>query len=335
MRSKLLQESRFIICLRSGESFIINSCAFRCFFPRVFVFFVIFSTKHYQDRMKAMHEAEVDQGELPTADAAAIEAAFRRAEESRAASELGAQPESYTSDAAAAAVGFSTGAAAGATGTTGGDGSSSSSGGENTAATPPDMEASDVLLFAMVAGGGGEAAAMAAERERAVAARAAEKAREEQEPGRKVAAFLFGGMDRGPLPPENLPQASRLNPINGRRYFVYSSNSARAVAGSVARDDWAGAQSVAEVVQGGSSGNGSGNGNEGECRWAIWTRDVGYEVHRYPFPSEEAARAQFDRWVYVRVLTNPLHQEVAWSAGWHVAPEVPLADIRDAIEKNK
>ena len=284
--------------------------------------------------MKAMHEAKEDQGELPTADAAAIEAAFRRADESRAATELGAQPESpaSSSDAAAAAVGLSTGAAVGAAGTTtGGDGSSSSS--EKAMATPPDMEASDVLLFAMVAGGGGEAAAMAAEREREVAARAAERAREEQEPGRKVAAFLFGGMDRGPLPSENLPQASKLNPINGQRYFVYSSNSARAVAGSVARDDWAGAQTVAEAaLQGGDSSSGNG---EGQCRWAIWTRDVGYEVHRYPFPSEEAARAQFDRWVYVRVLTNSQHQEVAWSAGWHVAPEVPLADIRDAIEKNK
>jgi hypothetical protein len=198
------------------------------------------------------------------------------------------------------------------------------------------VDASDVLLFAMVAGGGGQAATATAERERAIAARAAERERLELEPGRKVAAFLFGALDRGTPPPLLLAQASRLNPINGQRYFVYSSNPARAVAGSVGRDDVAGAQSFASSAAEGSSVPANPPaGSSAACRWAIWTRDVGYEVHRYPYPSEAAARAQFDRWVFVRVLTGPHHAEVAWSAGWHAAPDAPLRDIRDAIAKNK
>jgi hypothetical protein len=276
-----------------------------------------FLSRSKQDRMKKMHEAAANQGAVPTADASAIEAAFRRAEEGRALRGGAASP---TGDGASGAATTATAASAASAA------ESSSEAGDGDG--PSAVDASDVLLFAMVAGGGGQAATATAERERAIAARAAERERLELEPGRKVAAFLFGALDRGTPPPLLLAQASRLNPINGQRYFVYSSNPARAVAGSVARDDLAGAQSASE-------GSSVPAGGSALCRWAIWTRDVGYEVHRYPYPSEAAARAQFNRWVYVRVLTGPNHAEVAWSAGWHAAPDAPLRDIRDAIAKNK
>ena len=58
------------------------------------------------------------------------------------------------------------------------------------------------------------------------------------------------------------------------------------------------------------------------------------QVHRYAFGSEAEARAQFDRWVFVRILADGAHAEVASSAGWHVSPEAPLRDIREAIERN-
>jgi hypothetical protein len=71
-----------------------------------------------------------------------------------------------------------------------------------------------------------------------------------------------------------------------------------------------------------------------EPRWAIWTREMLTFVHRYEYNSEAEARAEFERWVYVRVLTDPQHNEVDSRGGWHAVPERPLADIRAAIKAN-
>jgi hypothetical protein len=100
------------------------------------------------------------------------------------------------------------------------------------------------------------------------------------------------------------------SPLIGRYFTTYSSNPLKAQAGSIQRDD------------------------NDRKRWAIWTREA-FKVIRFAYDDEQEARADFNKWVYVRLLTDEDNNEVEWNDGWHPAPKQPLADIRKAIELNK
>jgi hypothetical protein len=104
--------------------------------------------------------------------------------------------------------------------------------------------------------------------------------------------------------------SAQYSPLVRRYFIIYSSKPNKACPGSILRD------------------------NQGKKTWAIWTRES-FKVIRFAYDSEEEARADFNKWVYVRILTDEDNNEVDYRDGWHPAPKRPLADIRQAISLNK
>jgi hypothetical protein len=119
------------------------------------------------------------------------------------------------------------------------------------------------------------------------------------------------------------------NMVN-RRYYTAWSTPPKKKTAALSRGVQLAAAAAAGAVVGGP-----GALSALEPRWAIWTREMTLFVHRYEYASEEEARADFERWVYVRVLTDPQHQEVDARAGWHAAPKGPLRDIRSTINASR
>ena len=66
------------------------------------------------------------------------------------------------------------------------------------------------------------------------------------------------------------------------------------------------------------------------CAWAIWTYEW-FEVRRYGFATEAAARAALEEWIIVRVLTHR-EEEVGSRSRWN---SDGLLAIRTAITVNK
>jgi hypothetical protein len=66
------------------------------------------------------------------------------------------------------------------------------------------------------------------------------------------------------------------------------------------------------------------------CAWAVWTYEW-FQVRRYGFPTEAAARAALDEWITVRVLTHR-EEEVGSRSRWN---SDGLLAIRTAIAANK
>mmetsp|Transcript_12355 Transcript_12355/g.14908 ORF Transcript_12355/g.14908 Transcript_12355/m.14908 type:complete len:309 (+) Transcript_12355:3-929(+) len=104
-------------------------------------------------------------------------------------------------------------------------------------------------------------------------------------------------------------QQPTFSPLIGRYFTIHSSHPSKAIPGSIIRDDG------------------------GKKRWAIWTREA-FKVIRFAYESEQEARADFNKWVYVRILTDENNVEVDARNGWHPAPQHPLADMRAALSLN-